>query len=575
MKNFIKLSYFLLALPILATSCDNSDSYEPAAMPTGTQVYFSNENSESFSLSSQESSFSIEIDRIDATSSVTVPLTCSGEGLENFTIPSSVTFGANEKSADVVIGYNADAIGFDNPTEITLKIADESLTTSYGYSTITFTANIPAPWTTLGVGTFTDSFWAGATHNVTIQQNDLNPSIYRVVNPFPSSLGYTQSDNYFEFRIYKAGETFRDNVLDQDLVYYGDVAMTYYSSYDDIIYTLFPGRFSKYNSPSYWTYNTVTAYQENGLPGQVQIAPYFYMFSVGGWNYTQYSDVIVINFPGYAPKDYELDATYDGVLTKGEDQSIVSTVTLGEDVESAYLAAIPKSGISTVEDDILSGKVESVEVTESGTVNIPFSYKDAGDYYIIAMAMAEGEEVNAVATSFKYTSSTESWKQIGTGTYTYAAYFSGEDAGLPIYQSESNPLRFKIANWCYGVNFFFTMSANGLIMVDNQESGYTYSGYGMINVDEASDIISNYAGGSSSYSAANKTYTFQVVYGIPTYNNYWWSSYATAETFVLDDAAAKTVKHSLSTASSMEIPTKFMSKRFDANSQIENMELAK
>jgi len=554
MKNFIKLSYLLLALPFVACS-DGGDDYEPAAMPTGSQVYFSNENSSSVSLLATDSSFSVEIDRMDASSALDVAINASGDGVEYYNVPTSVSFASGQKTTNIEITFDPDEIGFDNEKEITLSIADESLTTKYGYSSLTFTVNIPAPWTTLGTGTVIENFWTGETYSAKIQQNDINPNIFRVVNPFPSNLGFVQGADYFEFRIYKAGETLLGQTLTQDIVYYSDVAMHYYDSYDAIINNVFPGRFTEFATEDTWAHNTVTAYQENGLPGSVQIAPYYYMFGVGGWNFTQNDNMLTFIFPGYAPKDYSIEATYDGILTKGDLTRVVSYVTLGADVEKALVAVVPESALETVEEDIIAGTVESVEITEEGTVGIDFTYKDPGKYYIVAVAMAEGEEVDAVAVGFNYTSSTESWKQIGTGTYTYAAYWTGDDTGLAIYQSESNPLRYKIKSWCYGVDFCFTMSANkNLIIVDNQETGYVYTGYGMVNVNEASDADSAYAGGTSSYDEATKTFTFQVAYGIPSIS-YWWAG--KAETFVLDDSAAEIVaRRSISLNSSLQEPSK-------------------
>ena len=56
--------------------------------------------------------------------------------------------------------------------------------------------------------------------------------------------------------------------------------------------------------------NKVLFYKEDGVtPGLIQIAPFFYMFGIGGWNAVSAGNVF-INFPGFEQKDYSVAVSY-------------------------------------------------------------------------------------------------------------------------------------------------------------------------------------------------------------------------------------------------------------------------
>lgn len=518
MKNFFKLSYLLLAMPIIAVSCDDSDSYEPAPKPEGAQVYFSTNNSTSKTLTVTESSFTVDINRIDKTSSVSVPLSVTGD-VDYFTVPSSVSFNSGEETAKIVITYDADQLGFDNKKAVTIAISDESLTTIYGQKAITVEGMIPAPWKTLGKCILNENWWNGTSQTLTIQQNEITPNVYRVVNPFSEAADYLQGAEYLEFTIYKPGETLYDNVLEQDIVWYDKIGMTYYENYDAVINLMFPGRFTSMPTQDKWIHNTVLAYQENGMPGLVQLAPYFYMDGVGGWNKTQNDDIITIVFPGYELKDYSSTIVYSGKFYDTEDNVFaVANIELGADVDAAKAIIVAEADVDAAVEGLADGSIEGTEVV-AGANNIALPENAGTGKYSIVVVTFDGEgaaqeyEVN----TFKYvnlSAPAANWDLTKpmVGDYEYTQYFEGTDSGLTL--TPNGDGTFTISNIFYGVDFTFTLNEDNTISFAEQFSGYTHSTYGDVMVGDlsADPEDEDYAVGY--YAPAEGTFYFQVYYGV-------------------------------------------------------------
>lgn len=519
MKKFVKLTYLLLAMPIIAASCDESDSYEPAPMPEGAQVYFSANNATSKTLSFSESSFTVDVNRIDKSNAVSVPLTVTGDGTEFFSVPSTVSFGAGEGVAKLVISYDPEQLGFDNNQTVTIAIADESLTTVYGLSSITVSGMIPAPWKSLGKGILNENWWEGTTQSLEIQQNEITPNVFRVVNPFSEKAGYLQGDPYLEFTIYKAGETLYDEVLEQDIVWYGTVGMHYYDNYDAVINLMFPGRFTKYPTQDKWVHNTVLAYQENGMPGLVQLAPYFYMNGVGGWDKTQNDDIITIVFPGYELKDYSATVVYSGKFYDAEDNIYaVANIELGEDVAAAKAVVVAEAEVDAAVEGLADGSIEGVEVTSAESNMIPFPANAAsGKYTIVVVTFDEDGVAQEYETNtFKYvnlSAPAANWDLTKpmVGDYEYTQYWEDTDPGLTI--TPNGDGTFTISNIFYGVGFTFTLNADNTISFADQFTGYVHSTYGDLMVGDLGGIDpedEDYAVGY--FSPAEGAFHFQIYY---------------------------------------------------------------
>ena len=105
--------------------------------------------------------------------------------------------------------------------------------------------------------------------------------------------------------------------------------------------------------------------------------------------------------------DYSIDVTYLGRFTNTDDESFaVAEVTFTEDVEYAKVAIVSGAPTNAAINGILDGSIESIEIEESGTVQLPV--ESDGTYTIIAISFAgdEAQEVGYDTFNFSLGTST-------------------------------------------------------------------------------------------------------------------------------------------------------------------------
>lgn len=509
-----------LALMAGFSACSDDDTIDRNYGVDNDEVYFPNTLPQTIELAMDANSFEVELRRVRTADAITVPIQVTDEsGL--FTIPTSVSFAAGADKASLTVGYSIDDINFGDFKTVVLKIADENFTSPYGASSYTFSAGLSEPWTSLGKGQYSDAFLFDGFYSAEIQQSDMDPTVFRVANPYAKALadyGYTQNagpSEFVQFRILQPGETvYGTTVTMENLVIFDTFRTGYYrEDYEAEVQCYWPGIFTKYPDEENWKYNYVKSYQDNGKPAVVQLAPMYYMDGVGGWDKTQGDGMITIVFPGVVLKDGSVSVTHTGFFHDTKDNvSVVADIELGEDVEEAKVALVQGNDGEAGANDIIGGIVESISITASGEVKIPMP-EDAedGKYSVVAVTYYDGEAQEYDYATFTYTSGAkETWTQIGVGTYTYSIFWEGDDEGLGLFQSQNDPTRFKITDWGYGVDFIFTMSDDGSVMVADQETGYVHSSYGDVYVDDVVDYSGSTEYGVSSY--ADGVFTFNVVY---------------------------------------------------------------
>ena len=127
-----KYKYFTLALlSVLGlASCDESDyEYTAPEAVQGSQIYFPVSNPAKVELDELSGSFSLQITRIDSTEAINVPLTVKSTAT-NYTVPESVAFAKNQKTADITIDYTN--LVYDVMDTITITINSNSVS-PYGH----------------------------------------------------------------------------------------------------------------------------------------------------------------------------------------------------------------------------------------------------------------------------------------------------------------------------------------------------------------------------------------------------------------------------------------------------------
>ena len=396
------------------------------------------------------------------------------------------TFAVNLKE-DIAIGES---------TSLTLEFDS----TAYANSSSVFQTSVKIgkeyTYTTLGTAQFTDFFMFSDIYEAELQQSDQNPNVYRLVDPYSAPLKAEEYDTqngpdpYLKFQILHPGDVIRGTEVTQEgLVYFPDFATgDFEKSYNDEVIMLHPSRFTSMSDESYWLCNRVMQSNEDGTPEIVQLAPYYYMFSVGGWNYTQYDGVVTIYFPNVPIYDFDVEVTYDGrQYDAADNQVILSTISWGSDIAYVRAKLCTEEESNYVQEAIISGKDDNaVKLTESGKqVQFDMVYEENGKYSIVVVGYdAEDNVQNLASTTFKYTGAPggeaeETFTPQFIGTYQYTQFFANEDGspyddeGLVLSVSDSDPNKYRISNVFYGVDFDFVMNPeDGTISFEEQSTGY-------------------------------------------------------------------------------------------------------
>jgi hypothetical protein len=518
MKNIFKYSLALLTVILGFVSCDSErdDNYQPASI-SGKQVFFANGLPTKYEISPDANSFSVSISRGDTVGALTVPLNVTlGEG-SIFTVPSSVTFAAGEKNAPIVISYDPAKIVYGDYTSVKIDIADASMTTLYGLSSYQFTAGVTA-WVDFGKGFYREdiiSTWYNLGHpvyEVTIQKNTVKNGLYRIVNPYGKNYGNAISealggDDWANYYDYDNDYFMEINASNPEAVYIvGDKTgatvdpasgMISYTSMVD--YYLSKGKTVdeiKASNPEYFgtlkdglitmPANSMLISEEN--------------YNSGSWYIAAKNGLFTVALPGSVIADYSLDVEYVGRYTSAENVDYARfNFTFGDDVETVKYALVSANDdIDATAAGIQDGSIEADVISASGTTEIV--YGESGKYNLVAVIYAGGEAVAVEAFSFKLQSSgdtAETWTAAFIGTYVYGAKSYSQDGslfydqtytdqGLTLYQSDSNPNRYRIAPlWENNeVGLVFEMDEDGIITVDGVETGTVDETYGMIYVTD-------------------------------------------------------------------------------------------
>ena len=401
-KSIYSLFMFVMAMATLVACSDDND-YQWATMPNGEQVYFSKDLPAQQLLSMEESSFKVPVYRINTDDALTVDILLTSED-DFFKAPATVSFTPGQAVAELVISYDPSLLEYDKFWEAKLAIVNEELTTIYGNSVYSFTAGIPAPFETIGEGTLAENYMWEYETKVTIMQNQINPNVYRIYGASGPNQSATTSP-YLELTLCQPGETYRGiTVTQENLVYFDDYNTGFnHATYSLDIWWYHPSKLSSTGLESFWLHNIVLDYKEDGTPGQIQLAPRYYMVGKGGWNPSQDDGIVVITFPGYTPKDYSVDMSVSGIYTDFEGK-VFATVesTLGADATNVKAVVVSATDdANAIAENIAAGTMDATEIG-GGTTYVPIGDL-TGDLKVVMVVLDEDNAIKGVHTSkFKY-----------------------------------------------------------------------------------------------------------------------------------------------------------------------------
>jgi hypothetical protein len=219
-----------------------------------------------------------------ASGNVTATLKVGETELSGVTV-SGYNFADGQNSTTVSVNISPLEVGVVGSLTLTIADADASVG---AIKSATMKVSKAYEWESLGKGAFVDNFFGFVSKPEIMKAKGYER--YRVMapcedyrlNPDPSDTWVASwSAPYIELWVEDGLVFFDEYFTGQN--YDGDKTCP--------IYVYHPSAFSSLNSPEFWQYNKFISDKV------IQLAPYYYIDGVGGWNYTQYDGVIIITLP--------------------------------------------------------------------------------------------------------------------------------------------------------------------------------------------------------------------------------------------------------------------------------------
>lgn len=405
------LKNYLFALTVAAltlAACDKTvvPEYVKADPTTNEQVFFPSSVGDKIKMADGETSFTIPIQRGTATlEAMDVDIAASGEGIEYFTIPGSVSFASQSKTASLTITVTDVAkLGKNNFYPITLSIADASLTTPYGRNSITFTAGIELPWVKFDSGIYY-SFWNEVELERTMEYQQISENMrYCRIQNF-----WDDEDDPMDIFWYWDTKTDICFILPTVLKPYdgsnncvmSDMA-SFYTKYKD-----WEGDVGKIGSDEWFAWAGPWMVRQGDYPyydgnGTFHMADWFYIASAEdgvptgrGWQFGGDGDW----FKGASFGDYTLTVSYDGMYVNPDGEA-VPIVGFTSTKESAKYFDTVKYAVTDQKTDaeetlaaIVAGTFEETQtiklVDNVASVQLPV---EPGLYRIVAVPFVAGDK---------------------------------------------------------------------------------------------------------------------------------------------------------------------------------------
>ena len=283
---YIKSLFSILMLLSLCvfTSCEQEN--EGVIYDANNQGLSFTFNTFEFSAPANNPVISVPVYRAVANDAYTASITVATEA-PGVTAPSSVSFAAGEHETTIDINLGSElGVGVIATITITLNDADASVG---GVAETEISAYKEYVFESLGMGTFQDNWALGGTYSVEIQKAQ-GFDRYRVIDPYKE--GLTNDDGAWEnwiamgtrcpyIEFWETGEG--------DLILFNNFALgiNYQAVASQPIRAYHASSFSGTN-PEFSKKLDAKTYQ---------LAPYYYINGLGGWNNTEADGVIVITLP--------------------------------------------------------------------------------------------------------------------------------------------------------------------------------------------------------------------------------------------------------------------------------------
>ena len=420
MKLFKSSILAMLALAAVAiTSCDGGNDVDYTDGVQGSGSFFPTTKA-SYTLDRNETSFTIPVARQSANDPSTVEIV-PNDTTGFFGIPTSVTFDGESLTADLTITYDPAQLEYDKAYGVDLIIKNGNI---YGNTNYSFTVVLPGPWKNLGKGLYTDELMIGIynveqlTYDVTVEESELNPGLYRIVNPYGVGVyPYTEEGDMIDGYGPEKPYYMYIHAEKDDQVYFERFSVHMIFS-DDVGELSFTCRAAELlTNPA----NTIEAiakagYCGNNRDGVIYLPTDTYFQGTNKYNDGWYGPLGTTGgrlvLPGVEITDYSAEISYTGRFTDVNEQTfIMADVTLGDDVVSARVAAAQTTDVAALQEAIENDEIEYVEISKSGEVKIPVA--ESGRYTVMVVTYAKGEVQEVASTTVDVSLGGNEWENIG------------------------------------------------------------------------------------------------------------------------------------------------------------------
>lgn len=531
----------ICALAMGFAACSDDDDNDLPLLESITSygegdVYFADDLATTIEVSKSESSYTVQLLRVDTSSALTVALDVEQEDGSIFTVPSSVTFAEGSSTADIVITYDPDDVVYGTYEDITISIADVSLTSAYAASSYTFEIGA-TEWVSLGTGQYREdlmtTFYSvdNEVYEVEIEYSVVTDGLYRLVYPYGEAYPYNEaySDGTADWDLTTTYYMVID-ASDPDYVWvhedyqgldwgYGNILIMSYVAYY-INYGGYELDYLKSAIPSY--FGTL----EDGI---ITMPTNTMLINMSGYSssiyYANTNGMFAVALPGYSIGTYEVDFSTSGTYVDAAGtEYICGNFTFSEDIASIrYAVTTDASAVSDIYDGISDGTGEYTELDDdSEEVRIEATDGTATYYIVVVGYDASGAEKYSAVVTLKYTSvlaAAETFTEIAYGIYNYEADdiygYGGMTEGsaeASLYQSDSDGSRYAVSPWWAADDgLVFTLNSDYSLSVEETWTGYTYGSYGNLYAC----TLSNYFGSGYTdgyYDGSSDTFMFYLVY---------------------------------------------------------------
>lgn len=293
--NKLYIAFFILATSLFVACSEYTDTVVPGSTVSADNpaVRFGKSNQIKLELDPSNLTFAIAVRRSNATASLEVPVTVLADTANVFTVPGTVSFPAGVDSVSLKVAMNSSApTGL--PVNLQLTFGDQYINPykAAGYPIYSSQLTI-VKWNNLGKVQFYDSFSFYHVVEVTLEQRNDIPTIYRITSPYKEDILLDAEWTGW------IGGTTQDKIL--FTVKGANVTWNKFW-YTNLLNDGKAGQEIKAYLPSAVPPSGKTGDNKSvvvkGTDGKIQyfkLYPYFYIDGVGGWGL----NVVYVGFPGY------------------------------------------------------------------------------------------------------------------------------------------------------------------------------------------------------------------------------------------------------------------------------------